>query len=344
MVPGISWKGVMGLVMVLAMGVTGVKASEESAPGKGIEVLDIKVNRLTQGDEHPLMDGRGIVIETLEGGFSGVGGMKWDSGKKRLYLSDTDGHRVVMVDDFSSGAFERFIGGPEGEEDKYGKMLLHVVRPSGLELDRHGKLIVCDLERAGIWRRESRYRWKMLASEFRDTPLGGPVDICLAPDGDYYFTDNPSEDGQNGVSGVFRRSKNGRISLLNDGLTRPAGIAINDGGTFLLVANADPEHAAVFRFEFENNNRLGDPVPWPATAGVESHWDHPPTAITNIGNDCFAVSSGTKVSFFGKEGIALGTVELPEVIHALEYAPEAETLYFGGEKHLFRGYPSRNRQ
>ncbi|MCD8534864.1 MAG: SMP-30/gluconolactonase/LRE family protein [Verrucomicrobia bacterium] len=319
-----------------------VRALPEMSSGKSVSEMDIRVERLDTSVSHPLMSASTVMMELIAEGFIGIGGLKWDTDKQRLFASDTGAGHIFVLE--QGNKLSPFITGPEPVADSTGKVMIRVMHPTGLELDSSGRLIVCDQGDVGIRRRESRYKWKNLAMEFDGQPLGGPMDILLDGNGVYYFTDGRSASESSGaLPALYRRAKNGRISKIYDGLTAPAGLAMSEDSQSLFVTNSDPSNPGVYKFERDEKSGVGDPISWPAPQGIETIWSSAPTAISQVGERSLAVAHGQSISLITEDGLVMAHLHLSETIGSLEFVPESNSLFVGGKTSLWRLTPGASK-
>ena len=323
------------IAVLLQVGQQPLRAANESKPNsQKNEGFKLEIKRVTQGSEHSFMDGRPLELEILASDFNGIGGLKLMPENEGLYLSDTGNGIVYKYED--GRGLETYLS--REKQEASGKVMIQVQSPTGLELDKSGKLIVCDQGMVGVRRRESKFRWKNLAVPGEKLSLSGPADILRARDGSYFFSDSRlvvSDKPQS--SGIYRRANNGRVSLLYDGLTNPVGMAFSENEDSLFVANADSENPAVFRFEVGKAGKLTNPVEWPALEGLESFWESKtPSVIRYAGQDCLVVSYDHSISFFHIDGKELGTITMPEKVGSIAMDDTKQYLWVGGKSKLFR--------
>lgn len=330
---------VYALMVAIQMWIIHSQAAPAVVAPERMNGAELEVEKDAGSPGHPLLEKSAVSIHLLAEGFDSVGGIRKDAEKGRLFVSDTGGRAIYMLD--ASNSLTEFISGSAGAVDSRGKELIHVLSPGGLEVDSSGRVIVCDQGARSVRRRESRYRWKDIAISFQGESLGGPVDICMAGDGSIYFTDSPGMDSDSrAVPGLYRRARNGRISRLHDGLTKPMHLALSESGDALYVTNHDESAPGVFKFPVLDSGRLGDPVGWPEASGVESQWHGAPLAIATLRDSTIAVAHDNSVSLFTEDGRRLGTLRFPEKITSLEFSPDENALFAGGRTSLYRVMPS----
>ena len=90
-----------------------------------------------------------------------------------------------------------------------------------------------------------------LADKFEGKRFNSPNDSVYMSNGDLYFTDPPyglplkNDDPKKEIpfNGVYRISKDGKVTLLTKEMTYPNGIAFSPDEKTLYVANSDPKMA-----------------------------------------------------------------------------------------------------
>jgi gluconolactonase len=102
--------------------------------------------------------------------------------------------------------------------------------------------------------------------------FNSPNDGCFRSNGDLYFTDPPyglkRKDYKEGdkeefpgmemeYSGVWRLSKDGKVTLMTKDMTKPNGIAFSPDEKTLYVSNSDPKKAIWMAFDVKDDGTLG---------------------------------------------------------------------------------------
>ena len=131
---------------------------------------------------------------------------------------------------------------------------------SGLALDASARLIVAERDRRRVSRREDGEVASLL-ERVGDTPLNGPTDVALAPDGTLYIVDAPRPNDRTGAAGrIVRVSRTGVAEVVVEGLSRPSGLAVSRDGSELYVADAGRRDLRAYLLGAES--RLGAPRSW----------------------------------------------------------------------------------
>ena len=267
-----------------------------------IEKLDQRLDNIINVDAK---------IEVLGEGYSWSEGPVWVEKDQILIWSDVpentvyswrpDGHAEVYLK--PSG----FTG--EGKGDGSNGLLLS---PAGeLVLCQHGDRRVAIMD-APISEPESQFR--TIADKFEGKRFSSPNDAAYDKEGNLYFTDPPyglsgqdeSPEKEIDFNGVYRFSVEGDVTLMDDQLTRPNGIAFNQDYTKCYVANSDPAMAIWKVYDVDENG---------AFQNGRIFFD----ATSMVGNDNPGLPDGLKVS---KNGIIFATGPGGVLI----FTPEGEHL------------------
>ena len=207
---------------------TPAPAAEHEAVGK-IERRDPRFDELIATDAK---------IEKLADGFQWSEGPVWVKNETGGYLlfsdvpentvyrwSDADGLSVYLKPSGFTGPDPDYKGKERGS--------------NGLTLDKDGKLVLCqhgDRRVARLVSRDAKGAptYETVADKYEGKRFNSPNDLCFDKDGNLFFTDPPygmSVQGDNApekelpFNGVYRRSPDGKVTLLTKELARPNGVA-----------------------------------------------------------------------------------------------------------------------
>ena len=161
-------------------------------------------------------------------------------------------------------------------------------RPLGIEIFGPGELVVCNAD-LGLQRVTANGEVTVLVDSFDDVPLRFTNNATVAPDGTIYFSDTSTRwsihryvadllEGQP-TGRVFARRPDGTVDLIVDGLQFANGVALDDAGTTLYIAETGryrihrhdlgTNATAVFADNlpgFPDNLTYGDSTVWVALA------------------------------------------------------------------------------
>jgi gluconolactonase len=210
----------------------------------GIERLDPALDQLIAPDAK---------VEVLATGFNWSEGPVWKDGQ--ILFSDVPENTV--------------FGWKEGD-----KAAATVLKPSGslsgdgqgsngLAVDAAGHLILCQHGERRIARLEKDGSFTSLADRFEGKRFNSPNDLVIAKDGAIYFTD-PPYGLKKGVApdmdihGVYRLSKDGKVTLAIRDLKWPNGIALSPDQRILYVAVSDKDHPRIMAYELTAEGAVGN--------------------------------------------------------------------------------------
>lgn len=217
----------------------------------GIERLDPRVDQLVPTDAR---------LEVVAEGFQWVEGPVWHPERGYLLFSDVPANAIYRWD--RQGGARLFLK-PSGYS---GTAPFHGREPgsNGLTFDHRGRLVVCQHGDRRIVRLEPDGRRTVLADRYQGKRLNSPNDVIYRSNGDLYFTDPPfglpktfdDPARELAVSGVYRLSSAGVLSLLEGGLKAPNGIAFSPDEKTLYVSDVDPERPAWWAFPVRSDGTL----------------------------------------------------------------------------------------
>src|SRR5262249_51825015 len=139
---------------------------------------------------------------------------------------------------------------------------------NGLVLDPQGRLVLCEHGDRRVTRVDLKTKKKtVLVDRYNGKRFNSPNDLVFKSNGDLYFTDPPygrmvkgSDDFPDrdlDFCGVYRLSKDKKLTLLTDEMSRPNGIAFSLDEKTLYVANSDPQKAVWMAFDVKGDGTLG---------------------------------------------------------------------------------------
>lgn len=215
---------------------------------------------------------------------------------------------------------------------------------NGLLLDPQGRLVICEHGD----RRISVLYWdggkRTLVDSYQGKRLNSPNDAVFASNGDLYFTDPPYglpkqwDDPRRELDfcGVYRLSRDGKLTLLTKELTRPNGIALSPDEKTLYVANSDPQRAIWMAFPIRPDGQLG---PGRVLADVTHLVGKLPglpdgMAVDREGN-LWATGPGG-VHIMTPEGKRLGRISTGERTSNCAWGDDGSTLYITADMYLCR--------
>jgi gluconolactonase len=208
---------------------------------------DAPIGHVTRFD--PAMDG--IVapdakIEKLAEGFTWSEGPVWIAAGKYLLFTDVPANTLYQWSE--SEGLKTFLKPSGYAGPDFG--ILREAGANGLFPDRTGVVLLANSGSRIIERLDLATRQKSpLATSFGGKHFNSPNDVIRRRDGTVFFTDPPY--GLKGINdspakelafnGVYRVDLDGKVSLIDDQLAFPNGVALSPDERTLYVSNSDPK-------------------------------------------------------------------------------------------------------
>ncbi len=329
--------------VVLAVSVTATPGEDKKASGTlgTIERLQPAFDKLIP---------QGAVLERLSNSASGVPYV-WTEGpvwvnKDHGYLlfSDIPNNRVVKWQEGKGASDFLKPSGYTGDRTD-----LAEPGSNGLLLDPQGHLILMQHGNRQVARLEKDGKFTALASTYDGKRLNSPNDGAFKSNGDLYFTDPPyglmtkkdrdrSFPGQElDFCGVYRLSKDGKLTLLTKEMTKPNGIAFSPDEKTLYVANSDPARAIWMAFPVKEDGTLGQgKLFFDATDLVKAGKKGLPDGMkVDAHGHLFATGPGG-VLVFSPHGQHLGTIATGVPTANCGWGNDGTVLYVCADKDLCR--------
>jgi gluconolactonase len=215
---------------------------------------------------------------------------------------------------------------------------------NGLAKDAQGRLLLCQHGERRVARYENG-RFTSLADRFEGKRFNSPNDLAVARNGDIYFTD-PSY-GLEGVNnsplkeipfnGVYRVTKDGKVTLLTKDLTFPNGIAFSPDQKTLYVGVSDSKATRIAAFEvaadgtIRNERTFFDAQPL-RTGGAKGLVDG--LKIDRDGNLWSSAPGG--IVIVSPAGKLLGRLNTGEATANCNWGDDGGTLYITADMFLVR--------
>jgi len=283
-------------------------------------------------------------LEKLAEGFDWSEGPVWVPKHKYLLFSDIPPNRVMK---WKEGQGVSIFLEPSG----YTGQGQYSAEPgsNGLLLDSQGRLVLCQHGDRRIVRIEQDGSWTTLADNYQSKRLNSPNDAVYKSNGDLYFTDPPyglpnrfdSKLRELDFCGVYRLSKDGKVTLLTKQLDRPNGIGFSPDEKTLYVAQSYPERAIWMAFDVKPDGTLAKGrVLFDATKWVGPGKGLPDGMAVDQQGHIFATGpledSPAGVHVFAPDGTLLGSIDTGERTANCAFGEDGHTLYITADMYLAR--------
>jgi gluconolactonase len=287
--------------------------------------------------------GKDAVLEKLDTGFEWTEGPVWVQ-REGGYLLFSDIPRNSVMK-WQEGKGTSLFLKPSG----YTGTATNLKEPgsNGLLLDNEGRLILMEHGDRCVARLEKDGKTRtILADRYEGKRLNSPNDGAFKSNGDLYFTDPPygrmvkDAEGFPGreldFCGVYRLSKDGKLTLLTKEMSKPNGIAFSPDEKILYIANSDPEKAVWMAFDVQEDGTLGKGrVFYDATAWVGNKKGLPDGMKVDAKGNLFATGPGG-VLVFTPKGKLLGVIATGVPTANCNWGGDGSVLYVMADKSIAR--------
>jgi gluconolactonase len=278
-------------------------------------------------------------IEVIGSGFEWAEGPVWIKDGGYLLFSDIPRNSIMKWKEGEGVTLFLKPSGYTGVVD-YG----HEPGTNGLTVDSQGRLVSCEHGDRRIARLEKDGGKRTLVDNYMGRRLNSPNDLVYKSNGDLYFTDPPYGLPKNwddprrelDFCGVYRLSKDDKLTLLTKDLTRPNGLAFSPDEKKLYVAVSDPKKAIVMEYPMNDDGTLGTGrVFADLTESVDKLPGLPDGMKVDRNGNLFTTGPGG-IYIFASDGKRLGRIETGEKTANCAWGGDGSTLYMTADMYLCR--------
>ena len=277
-------------------------------------------------------------LERVADGFAWAEGPVWSRVGNYLLFSDVPNNRIVKWKAGEQTSVFLQPSGYSGSEPFTGRE----PGSNGLTFDNEGRLVFCEHGDRRISRLEKDGTRTTLVDNYNGKRLNSPNDLVYKSNGDLYFTDPPFglpqtfDDPQKQLSfqGVYRLSRDGKLTLLTTEVKAPNGIAFSPDEKRLYVA--DSARTLWFVFDVKTDGTLS-----PGRVlfdGTEVSKGRPGVAdslkVDAFGNIFAAAPGGLFV--LAPDGALLGRFDLGTATGNCAWGEDGSTLFITSNSSVYR--------
>ena len=278
-------------------------------------------------------------IEVLASGFDWAEGPVWDRRGSFLLFSDIPRNTIWKWT--AQNGITLFLK-PSG----YTGTGAYSKEPgsNGLIIDAQGRLIAMEHGDRRVSRMDRDGGKVTLVDRYEGKRINSPNDGTLHSNGDLYFTDPPyglpqqADDPRREMDfcGVYRYSKDGKLTLLTKELSRPNGIAFSPDEKTLYVANSDPQRAIWMAYPVKADGTLGTGTVFKdVTAMVGKNKGLPDGMKVDRAGNLWASGPGG-IHIYSPGGKLLGRLETYEATANCAWGDDGSTLYLTADMYICR--------
>ena len=278
------------------------------------------------------------VLEKAAEGFTWAEGPAWNRAGGYLLFSDVPTNSIIKWRAGEGASVFLKPSGYTGKEPFAGRE----PGSNGLTFDAEGRLVFCQHGDRRVGRLEQDGSRTTLADRYQGKRLNSPNDLIFKSNGDLYFTDPPfglpkTFDDPNKelpFQGVYRLSKDGKLSLLTTEVKAPNGIAFSPDEKKLYVA--DSARALWFVFEVKADGTLS-----PGRVffnGMDEAKGRPGVADSlkvDVNGNVFAAAPGG-LFVIAPDGSLLGRFDLGTATGNCAWGEDGSTLFITSDSILYR--------
>jgi gluconolactonase len=299
-----------------------------------IERLDPRFDKLVP---------KGAVIEKLADGFDWAEGPIWIPKGGYLLFSDIPKNTVWKWKEGEGTSEFLHPSGYTGSKPRGGEP-----GSNALTLDAEGRLVLCehgDRRISRLDKLEKNGPKTTLVDRYEGKRFNSPNDLVYKSNGDLYFTDPPYglekgwEDPARELDfcGVYRLSKDGKLTLLTKELSRPNGLAFSPDEKTLYVANSDPDKPVWMAYEVLADGTLGKGrVFADSTEAVKAKRKGLPDGMKVDKDGNLFMTGPGGVWVFASDGTLLGRIDPGVATANCNWGDDGSTLYLAADKNLGR--------
>jgi gluconolactonase len=282
---------------------------------------------------------KGAKLEKIADGFIWVEGPVWDKKEQALLFSDIPANRVYRWKDGQGVQPFLISSGYSGTAPFAGQE----PGSNGLTIDLNGRLVLCKHGDRQIARLETDGTSTTLADRYDGHRINSPNDLVFKSNGDLYFTDPPfglpnafDDPGKAPVQGVYRLSKDGKLTLLIADIKAPNGIAFSPDEKTLYVSDVDPERAAWLAYDVMPDGTVRNGrVFFDATRWRKDPFFGPDGFKVDKSGNLFGARPGG-ISVFAPDGTHLGDIETGHPTSNVAWGEDGYTLFMTGGNSVYR--------
>ena len=300
-----------------------------------VERLDPALDRLIAPD---------AAIEVLAEGFDWSEGPVWVKDGGFLLFSDVPRNVVLKWKAGEGAKVWLRPSGYTGTQPRGGEP-----GSNGLAIDSGGALVLCQHGDRRIARMDAPLSapsptFSTVADRFEGARFNSPNDLTFHSNGDLCFTDpayglvKQFDDPAREMSyqGVFRRSRDGVVSLLTRDMTRPNGIAFSPDEKTLYVSQSDPGAPVWRAFDVRADGTLGSScILFDATMLAKTRRGLPDGLKIDTQGNLFATGPGG-VLILTPDGSHLGTILTGQATGNCAFGDDGRSLYMTADMYLMR--------
>lgn len=281
-----------------------------------------------------------LKIEKIAGGHKWVEGPVWNRQEGYLLFSDIPNNSIYK---WQEGRGESLFLKPSGYT---GKTPFAGAEPgsNGLAFDPAGRLTLAEHGDRRIARLERSGRKTTLVDRYEGKRINSPNDLVFKSNGDLYFTDPPFGLAKSfddpckelPFQGVYKFSKDGKLTLLTKEIKAPNGIAFSPDEKRLYISNADTRDAVWMVYDVKSDGTIANgKILFNATKWTKIKPGLPDGMKIDREGNLFAAGPGG-IHVIAPDGTHLGSIEIGVATGNLAWGEDGSTLFITSSRSVYR--------
>ena len=320
-----------GFMTILIIGCMAPKTPDKI--DKAFEILD---------DEAYKIFSTTAQMEVLDSGFIWTEGPLWLHKSEQLLFNDIPANKTFSWSEKEGTKVYLSSSGYTSDLSREGEP-----GANGLLLNSNGELVLCQhgdrrMAKMNTSIDNPSSSFTTIIDQYQGKKLSSPNDATYSKAGNLYFTDPPyglsSPDKQEtAFNGVYRYTKDGKLSVIDSTLTRPNGIAFSPEGKTLYVANSDPNRAIWMSYNMDDNTGeySGKKMFFDATKNAKTEKGLPDGLKVSDKGYIFASGPGG-IWVFNPDGKAIARIKTGQATSNCAFGPNQDILYMTADDYLMR--------
>jgi gluconolactonase len=314
----------------IRLNLAGVRPETVQAPSEpAIVRLDPRLDQIVPAN---------ATLEKIVDGFSWVEGPVWNRSGSYLLFSDVPGNRIIKWKTGENASVFKERSGYSGAKPFIGPE----PGSNGLTFDKQGRLVFCQHGDRRISRLEKNGTLTTLVDNYEGKRLNSPNDLIYNSNGDLYFTDPPYglpkrfDDAEKELpfQGVYRLSRDGKLTLLTTEVKAPNGIAFSPDEKKLYVS--DSVRKVWFVFDVKKDGTLSPgKVLFDGTEASKGRPGAPDGLKIDVFGNIFSAAPGG-LFIFAPDGTLLGRFDLGTPTGNCAWGENGSTLFITSNTRVYR--------
>jgi gluconolactonase len=277
-------------------------------------------------------------LEKVVDGFTWTEGPVWNRAGNYLLFSDVRGNRIIKWKTGERASIYKQPSGYSGAQPFTGPE----PGSNGLTFDNQGRLVFCQHGDRRISRLEKNGTRTTLVDNYEGKRLNSPNDLIYKSNGDLYFTDPPyglpkrfdDPEKELPFQGVYRLSRDGKLTLLTSEVKAPNGIAFSPDEKKLYVS--DSARGIWFVFDVKKDGTLSPgKVLFDGTEVSKGRPGAPDGLKVDVFGNIFAAAPGG-LFIFAPDGTLLGRFDLGTPTGNCAWGEDGSTLFITSNTRVYR--------